>query len=114
MITKLLIGSLIIVGVKTLIFWITLMIKTLIPKTLKPKVASIEERQKISKKFTAMMRSRKLKRKEILELKDYIYKITKEPNRGYTNECHYICHCIKHCDITLKDLFQINMILGGK
>lgn len=109
MIIKLLIGSLIIVGVKILIYWITLN-----AKNLKPKSAPMEERQKISQKFTAMMKERKLKRKEILALKDYIYSITREPNKGYNNECHYICHCIKHCDISLKDLFQINMMLGGK
>lgn len=109
MIIKLFIGSLIIVGVKTLIYWITLN-----AKNLKPKAATIEERQKISQKFTAMMKERKLKRKEILALKDYIYSITREQYKGYNNECHYICHCIKHCDLSLKNLYEINMMLGGK
>ena len=80
----------------------------------KPKAAPMEERLKINKHFSAMMKEKKLKRKEILAIKNYIYSITREPDRGYNNECHYICHCIKHCDLSLKDLFQINMMLGGK
>lgn len=110
MITKLLIGSLLLIGVRIFIYWITLKSKDV----LKPKAAPIEEKQKISQKFTSMMKERKLKRKEILAIQKFIYELTHEPNRGYNNECHYICHCIKHCDLSLKDLFQINMMLGGK
>lgn len=110
MIIKLLIGSLIFTGAKILLYWITLKSKDL----LKPKEAPIEEKLKLNKKFTSMMKEKKLKRKDILEIQRYIYKLTHEPNRGYNNECHYICHCIKHCDLSLRDLFQINMMLETK
>lgn len=81
---------------------------------LKPKAAPMQERLKLNKQFSAMMKDKKLKRNEILAIKNYIYSITREQYKGYNNECHYICHCIKHCDLSLKNLYEIYMMLGGK
>lgn len=81
---------------------------------LKPKAAPMQERLKINQQFSSMMKEKKLKRNEILAIKKYIYKLTREPDKNYNNDCHYICHCIKHCDLSLNNLYQIQMILGGK
>ena len=107
LILKLLAVIILVGGIRFLFKYVMLNFKSF----LKPKAAPIEERLKINKQFSTLMKERKLNREEILYLKKYIYKLTKEPDKNYKNDCHYICHCIKHCDLSLRDLYEINLII---
>lgn len=96
-----------VVGVKIIFKYFMLTFRSY----LKPKAAPLEERLKLNKQFSTLMKNKRLNRDEILAVKKYIYKLTKEPDRNYKNDCHYICHCIKHCDLSLRDLYEINLII---
>lgn len=128
----LIIGVVILVLFRVLIYWIMLKVTSMKPKKkkltaeeiiMKGRIKSVPERPRVVDEqyrllreyFKSLLQEKKLTRKDLLIIKEYIKENISYENKKYKNEAHFIYSTLKNSnDLNLKHILYIVNYLETK